>query len=211
MFLSREEEKGLIVKDPSLIKAWTCLIFSTFSEITDPPLIFYQYKKPIRNIIFNYNRVTSDPDFRNSIQSSCSCADSPCLYPPAHHVVTGDLPVFLTKDYGHFLRKGPNTDFHPGLILLNAGVLSRKHFRLTVNDGARRKASECMRMPLTTGKMNFYTPVFWRDVLWYGDVHPTLHPSVRPTLRPGLRPPVFRTFLIHALTYWAEILHMTLF
>ena len=42
-------------------------------------------------------------------------------------------------------------------------------------------------------------------------VRPTLPPSVCPTLRPGLCPPVFRTFLIHALTYWAEILHMTLF
>ena len=31
------------------------------------------------------------------------------------------LPVSLTKDHGHFLRKGPNTDFHPGLILLSAG------------------------------------------------------------------------------------------
>ena len=35
--------------------------------------------------------------------------------------------------------------------------------------------------------------------------------SVRPSVRPGLRPPVFHTFLQHALTYWAEILHMTLF
>ena len=66
----------------------------------------------------------------------------------------GTLPISLTKDYGQFLRKDPNTDFHQGLILLNAGVLSRKHFRLTVNDGVRRKASECI--PLTTGKMNFY-------------------------------------------------------
>ena len=35
--------------------------------------------------------------------------------------------------------------------------------------------------------------------------------SVRPTLHQGIRPPVFRTFHLHALTYWAEILHMTLF
>ena len=43
-------------------------------------------------------------------------------------------------------------------------------------------------------------------------VRPTLRPiSVRPCVRPGLRPPVFRTFLLHALTYWTEILHMTLF
>ena len=66
---------------------------------------------------------------------------------------------------------------------------------------------------------HFYTPVFRRDVLWYGDVCPSVRPSVRPGLRssdspsvrPGLRPPVFHTFLQHALTYWAEILHMTLF
>ena len=120
--------------------------------------------------------------------------------------------------------------------------------------------------------MNFYTPVFRRDVLWYGDVRPSVRPSVRPGLRPSIRPSVrpsvrhsfphfsptcfeilswnfvyhfilmhvrsssnvinfrqfllelcpfwtsnsykyavFRTFLLHALTYWAQILHMTLF
>ena len=112
----------------------------------------------------------------------------------------------------------------------------------------------------------FYTPVFRRDVLWYGDVRPSVRPSVRPGLRPSVRPSVsfphfsptcfeilswnfvyhfilmhvrsssnvinfcqfllelcpfwtsnsykyavFRTFLLHPLTYWAEILHMTLF
>ena len=61
----------------------------------------------------------------------------------------------------------------------------------------------------------YYTPVFRRDVLWYGDVRPSGSPSdspsVRLSVRPGLRPPVFHTFLIHALTYWAEILHITLF
>ena len=31
------------------------------------------------------------------------------------------------------------------------------------------------------------------------------------SVRPGLRPAVFRTFLLHPLTYGAEILHMTLF
>ena len=55
------------------------------------------------------------------------------------------LPVSLTQDYGHFLRKGPNTDFNLGMILLSAGVLLRKHFILTVNDGVRRKASKCMQ------------------------------------------------------------------
>ena len=46
------------------------------------------------------------------------------------------------------------------------------------------------------------------DGTYYGMVM-----SVRPSVRPGLRPSVtvFRTFLLHALTYWAEILHVTFF
>ena len=108
----------------------------------------------------------------------------------------------------------------------------------------------------------FYTPVFRRDVLWYGDVRPSVRPGlVRPSVRrpsqfPHFSPTcfeilswnfmyhfilmhvrsssnvinfrqfllelcpfwtsnsykyaVFRTFLLHALTYWPEILHMTL-
>ena len=121
-------------------------------------------------------------------------------------------------------------------------------------------------------KFNFYTPVFRRDVLWYGDVifiRPSsdgtyygMVMSVRPSGSPSGRFPhfspspfdiwswnfahdfvlmyyrsslsvvtlrqflkelcpfvnleyrkceIFRTFLLHALTYWAEILHGTLF
>ena len=52
--------------------------------------------------------------------------------------------------------------------LLSAGVLSRKHFRLIVNDGVRRKASACI--PLTTGKMNFY------DIVDNRIEHFTTHP-----------------------------------
>ena len=57
------------------------------------------------------------------------------------------LLVFLTKV--HSLREGLNIDFHLGLILLNAGILSRMHFRHIVNVGLKRKASESM--PLTLG------------------------------------------------------------
>ena len=68
------------------------------------------------------------------------------------------LLEFLTKDYGHSLRNGLNIDFYPGLILLNARILSRMYFRRIVNVGLRRivnvgpkrKASECMSF--TTGK-----------------------------------------------------------
>ena len=43
----------------------------------------------------------------------------------------GTLPVSPTRDYGHFLRKDPNTDFHPGLILLFY-ILMRLVGRLSV-------------------------------------------------------------------------------
>ena len=39
----------------------------------------------------------------------------------------------------------------------------------------------------------------------------SVRPGLGPSVRPGLRPPVFHTFLQHALTYLAEILHKTLF
>ena len=63
------------------------------------------------------------------------------------------LPESLTKDVGHFFRRGLNTDFNQGLILLYAGVLSRKHFRHIANDGVKMQKLECM--PLTTGKIKF--------------------------------------------------------
>ena len=45
------------------------------------------------------------------------------------------LLVFLKKDYGHFLRKFLNIDLHPGLVLLNARILSGMDFRRIVNVG----------------------------------------------------------------------------
>ena len=34
---------------------------------------------------------------------------------------------------------------------------------------------------------SFYTPVFRRDVLWYGDVRPSVRPSGSPSVRPSVR------------------------
>ena len=36
----------------------------------------------------------------------------------------------------------------------------------------------------------FYTPVFRRAVLWYGDVRPSVRPSVRVSVRPSIRPSI---------------------
>ena len=79
------------------------------------------------------------------------------------------------------------------VLILEVGIRGFDH--VTKISGGLSSGFTC----ISYEKFDFYMPVFRRDVLWYGDV------------RPGLRPPVFRTFLLHALTYWAEILHMTLF
>ena len=120
--------------------------------------------------------------------------------------------------------------------------------------------SLCLFIGHTYLEVHFYTPVFRREVLWYGDVRPSVRPGLRPSVRhsfPHFSPTcfeilswnvvyhfimmhvrassnainfrqflmelcpfltsncykyaVFRTFLLHALTFWAEILHMTLF
>ena len=80
-----------------------------YFEDLDPPLICYQYKNPIRNIIFNYNQVTYDydPDVLSSIQPPWSCVDSPFLYPPAGHFVTGDLTCIPDKGLRLLFKKGP--------------------------------------------------------------------------------------------------------
>ena len=41
---------------------------------------------------------------------------------------------------------------------------------------------------------HFYTPVFRRDVLWYGDVRPGLRPGLRPSVRLSVRPVSVRPF-----------------
>ena len=86
---------------------WVTSKIPQYFENLDPPLICYQYKKSYSKYHFNYNQVTSDPDVLSSIQPSWSCADSPFLYPPAGHVVTGDLTCIPDKGLRSLFKKGP--------------------------------------------------------------------------------------------------------
>lgn len=78
-----------------------------YFENPDPPLICYQYKKPIRNIIFNYNKVTSDPNILESAPTSCECNSSKFVYEPAGHIITGDLNIISDKYLRSLFTKGP--------------------------------------------------------------------------------------------------------
>ena len=150
-----------------LIKVWTCLIFPTFSEITESLLKSHSISRILTLLLFVIiKKSLLEISFSTTTKSLLTLMFGVLFHLLAlvrtrnfciHHqamLSRATLPVSLTTDYGHFLRKDPNTDFHPGLILQSAGVLSRKLSRLTVNDGVRKKASECM--PLTTEKVIFY-------------------------------------------------------
>ena len=88
-----------------------------YFENLEPPLICYQYKKPLEisfstttkslltlmfRVLFNLLALVRTRHFCIHLQAMLS---------------RGTFPVSLTRDYGHSLRKDPNTDFRPGLIL----------------------------------------------------------------------------------------------
>ena len=148
-------------------------------------------------------------------------------------------------------------NLYPFLLYLFAIILcNMHHFQNWVRVKASYYANHLQVFGLQLPAKPFYTPVFRRDVLWYGDVRPSVRPSVRHSF-PHFSPTcfdiliwnfvyhfivmhvrsssnavnfghvlqelcsfltsnsykygVFRTFLLHALTYWVQIVYMTLF
>ena len=71
------------------------------------PMICYKYKKPIRGLIFNYNKLVSNLGITVSNPTSWSCSASPFCYKPAGHIVTGDLDLIVDKRIRNILSKGP--------------------------------------------------------------------------------------------------------
>ena len=176
-------QKHSLSKLNSLIKIWTYLIFPTSSEITESPRKSHSISRILTLLLFvistknlfeiSFSTTSKSPlilmfgvlfNLLALVRTRHFCIHLKAMLSQA------TLPVSPTRDNGHFLRRGPNTDFHPGLILLNVGVLSRKHFRHIANDGVRRKVSECMS--LTTGKNNFLRIVDMRIENF------TIHPNL---------------------------------
>ena len=61
-----------------------------------PMKIFYRYNAPICLSILNYStflkKLTTE-EVRNILESSCDCENSPFLYTPLQHVITGNLEI----------------------------------------------------------------------------------------------------------------------
>ena len=77
--------------------------------------------------------------------------------------------------------KGPGAEFNEG------------QHRITYEIKDKKGSKDFCSFPFevkgkTLVEVSFYTPVFRRDVLWYGDVRPCGSPSVRLSVRPSVRP-----------------------
>ena len=76
-------------------------------EDKQPPVISYKYTKTEGPSLFNFRKVAREHEINDPI-TSCKCAQSPILYQPLGHVVTGDLRIISDKKLRNLISKGPN-------------------------------------------------------------------------------------------------------
>ena len=60
-----------IFKDTSITSS-----IPTYFQTSEPPIICYKYNKPIRNTVFNFNKLVSDLDIHANTPESWDCKDS---------------------------------------------------------------------------------------------------------------------------------------
>ena len=85
----------------------------------EPPIICYKYNKPVRNIVFNYNKIVADLNINDNVPDSWDCATSKFCYQPAGHVITGNFKIIEDKRLRNLLNKGPKFRI-PSLIDFNS-------------------------------------------------------------------------------------------
>ena len=105
--------KGIEFIDlPSIFKdrSVTSSIPSYFQN-SEPPIICYKYNKPIRNTVFNFNKLVSDLDIHANTPESWDCKDSKFIYPAAGHIMTGNLKIISDSRIRYIVSKGPKYRF----------------------------------------------------------------------------------------------------
>lgn len=74
---------------------------------SEPPVICYKYNKPVRNVIFNYNKIVADLNIDSSTPTACNCKNSKFCYLPAGHVITGNFDIINDKRIRNVFLRGP--------------------------------------------------------------------------------------------------------
>ena len=91
-----------IFKDSSVTSS-----IPTYFQISEPPIICYKYNKPIRNIVFNFNKLVSDLGIHANTPETWDCKDSKFMHPAAGHIMTGNSDS-RTR---YIVSKGPKYRF----------------------------------------------------------------------------------------------------
>ena len=79
----------------------------SYFKNSKPPIICYKYDKPIRNTIFNFNKLVSDLNIHAKALQSRDCKDSKFNYSVAGCVITGNLEIISHSRICHVVSKDP--------------------------------------------------------------------------------------------------------
>ena len=82
-----------------------------YSNNFETPITCYKYNKPIRSTLFNFDKIVTDINIYSNTPDSCDCQNCNYLYPPAGHVITGNLYVIPDARVRKIISKGPNYRF----------------------------------------------------------------------------------------------------
>ena len=83
----------------------------TYFQNSEPPIICHKYNKPIRNTVFNFNKLVSDLDIYANTPDTCDCKDSKFIYPAAGHIITGNLKIISNSRIRYIVSKSPKYRF----------------------------------------------------------------------------------------------------
>ena len=76
-------------------------------------MICHKYNKPIRNTVFNFNKLVSDLDIHANTPETWDCKpcrDSKFMYPATGHIMTGNLKI-ISDSIRYIVSKGPKYRF----------------------------------------------------------------------------------------------------
>lgn len=146
----------------------------------ESPIICYKYKKPIRNVIFNYNKIVSDLDIDVNTPNSCDCLSSKFCYKPVGHIITGNFDIITDKRLKNLLTKGPKYRL-PSFIDFDA---CRNHIAEAIQDFSikwcRREHADANA--LSEWKKKIFDIIDTRIAFYKSNNH-LLPPRPRVTLR----------------------------
>ena len=81
--------------------------FRNISKTREVPIICYKYNKPVRNIIFNYNKIVSDLDIQSNTPTDWDCTKSKFCNSDYGHIITGNFDIIHDKRIRNLFLKGP--------------------------------------------------------------------------------------------------------